>query len=130
MNPEILLLVRLKQSGYFDGLGFDPKPVYTVCHRDLSIDVTTTEGGRRLDELIRSLVSDQLIRFEYSPDPTLHPKDSLDYWRIHLTSGGQSKVENFTKVTEIVESKTIISSDFIPQKVFPLKGSVSMRRWR
>jgi hypothetical protein len=56
--------------------------------------VSTERGNNTLTELVNGLVGQGLITFTYSPDPNLHPKDMLDYWRISLTESGISAVNN------------------------------------
>lgn len=92
MTAGIQLLLRLKEAGYFEHRGFDPAAVFDVCRSHLLVDVATAEGSNKLSSLINSLVDDGLVIFEYSRDPSLHPKDVLDYWRLILTPAGLSKV--------------------------------------
>lgn len=94
MTPEIQLLARLKQTGYFDRGEFDPQPVFQVCRVHFGLDVSTQAGSEQIDVMIRRLTADGLAQFEYSSEPTLHPKDKLDYWRLVLTPTGVATLEH------------------------------------
>ena len=96
MTSELQLLTRLKQSGYFERGDFDPQPVFQVCRLYLQLAVSTPAGSGLLEAMIRRMTAAGLVRLEYSPDPTLHPKDKLDYWRLLLTPSGATKVELHT----------------------------------
>jgi hypothetical protein len=93
MNRGMLLLRKLDEGGYFARNDYDPRPVFDVCDRYLDIDVSTERGNNELTKLVNGLVGEGLIRVEYSPDPNLHPKDMLDYWRILLTESGMAAVK-------------------------------------
>ena len=93
MDIGIELLRRLKEGGYFQPTTFDPAPIFQVCRRHLGIDVTSREQDERLTSVINGLVQSGLIKFEYSSDPRLHPKDSLDHWRLFLTAAGAAMLE-------------------------------------
>ena len=93
MNPETQFLYHLRQRGYFAEGDYDPQPVLDAARKYLGIDARTAAGSDRLNIVINGLVQRGAIRFEYSRDPTQHPKDILDYWRLLLTPVGAAELE-------------------------------------
>ena len=88
MRAELQLLARLKQAGYFERGDFDPEPVFQVCRVHFGLDIVNPIDREQIYAMIDCLTADGLARFEYSSDPKLHPKDTLDYWRLVLTALG------------------------------------------
>jgi hypothetical protein len=75
------LVAALAQSGYFDVTDFDPARFTRIVEGQLGVGTV-----RALDILAAS----GLTTFEYTSDPGLHPRDTLDWWRVSLTSAGKS----------------------------------------
>ncbi len=97
MKAEANFLRHLNTRGYFGGGSFDPQPVFEAARQHLGIDVTSVEENERLTTVINRLVDDGILRVEYSQDPTLHPKDQLDHWRLLLTATGLAEIDGDVK---------------------------------
>jgi hypothetical protein len=93
VKAETKFLRDLRQRGYFAKEGFDPQPVFDAAKKHLGIDATTVEENERLTTVINRLVREGVIRFEYSQDPSRHPKDVPDHWRIVLAPAGVALLE-------------------------------------
>jgi hypothetical protein len=97
VKAETEFLQHLSGRGYFKEGSFDPRAVFEAARKHLGIHVTSVEGSERLTTVINRLVRKGVIRFEYSGDPTLHPKDVLDHWRLLLTPAGVAELEKTAK---------------------------------
>jgi hypothetical protein len=97
VKAETKFLRHLSNSGYFESGSFDPQPVFQAARKFLQIDVASREENERLTMIINRWVEEGVIRFEYSKDPALHPKDVLDHWRLVLTPAGVAEIEDARK---------------------------------
>jgi hypothetical protein len=78
-------LVALAEAGYFAAASYDPSAFIEIARNRFNVS-----WQQALDELIAA----GLVQFRYSNDPTLHPRDSLDYWRASLTEAGKTLLAN------------------------------------
>jgi hypothetical protein len=126
MNRGLLLLMKLDETGYFAKSDYDPRPVFDVCDRYLGIDVSTERGNHTFTELVSGLVGQGHITFMYSPDPNLHPKDMLDYWRITRTESVCQRSRP-PRETMLPEQRVVIQRD---DDVIGFRSSILSRRSR
>ncbi len=98
MKAESKFLTDLIENGYFAKGRFDPQPVFDAARKHLGIDVCSSEENERLTAVINRMVREGVIRFEYSQDPALHPRDVLDHWRLLLTPESAVTLERQAKL--------------------------------
>jgi hypothetical protein len=78
------LLRAIAKTGYFEVKSYDPADLCDLLEYKLNI-------GR--DRGIRLLQESGFVLFQYNPDPTVHPKDRNDQWRLTLTESGEKVVQ-------------------------------------
>ena len=66
----------LDECYQFGDPSFNPSEIYIQAGEKLGYE------SNYIGKLINNLVDRKLVIFEYDPNPNLHPKDSLDYWRL------------------------------------------------
>lgn len=72
-----LLMELLEECYQFGDPTFRPDVIYRRAGEKFGFEPDY------VGTLVNNLVHRKLVRFEYDPNPNLHPKDSLDYWRLH-----------------------------------------------
>jgi hypothetical protein len=72
------LLRAIARTGYFQQESFDPTDLCKL------LDQLRIKHHRALDLLTEA----GLATFQYTTDPLVHPKDSLDFWKLSLTEVG------------------------------------------
>jgi hypothetical protein len=71
-----LLLALLERCYPFGDPSFNPDIIYRQAANEYGFE------PKYVLVLIDDLIRRRLVWFEYSQDPSLHPKDSLDHWRL------------------------------------------------
>ncbi|MDH5730696.1 MAG: hypothetical protein OEZ58_17035 [Gammaproteobacteria bacterium] len=83
-NFEIIIKA-LDNSGYFQRASYNPEEFDKIVENKLGI-------GR--ERALKALEGNGLANFEYDPDPTIHPREKVDYWRVVLTEKGKEIVKS------------------------------------